>query len=101
MNLSELLALYERRACEAEPIGSLAPLAGVYRQFIREVEELDGIATRTDTPDQWLTVEQAVQRIAMSTSWLYANQDRLPFVHKNGGRAIRISERGLAKWQAQ
>lgn len=100
MNLLELLADYERRATEAEPVGSLAPLALLYRQVIREVEELDGVATRTDTPDQWLTVKQAVKITAMSKSWFYANQDNLPFIHKNGGRPVRISERGLTKWQA-
>lgn len=102
MNLPELLADYERRACEAEPIGSLAPLAGLYRRFIREVEELDGIATRSDTLDQWLTVKQMVEITGYSRSYIYnmIKQDKLPFIKRNGGRAIRLSRRGFVKWQA-
>ena len=100
MTVSELLTEYELRAVEAEEIGSTAPLGGLYRKVISEVEELDGVATRSDTPDQWLTVKEIVEITHYSRSYIYdmIKQDKLPFVRKNGGRAIRGSRRGLRKW---
>ena len=100
VNLPELLADYERRATEAEGIQATAPVAGFYRKVISEVEELDGVATRSDTPDQWLTVKETVKRTGYSRSYFYTNADKLPFIRRNGG-GIRISERDLTKWMAR
>ncbi len=102
MNLAELLADLERRATEAEAIHATAPVKDVIRTLIREVRQLDDVPTRSGTKgDRYISVAEAADRIARSPRWIYAHADTLPFVRRNGGRAVRCSERALERWMAK
>ena len=99
MNLPELMAHYEQLATEAGEIHSTAPVEELYRKVIFEVEGLDGVPTRTDKLDQWLTVEEMVKITGYSRSYLYAHKAEVPFIHQNGG-PVRVSQRDLTKFMA-
>lgn len=47
--------------------------------------------------DRLMTAEEASRRTGMSTRWLYARADELPFATRIG-RSVRFSEQGLEKW---
>jgi len=48
--------------------------------------------------DTLLTVQEAAKRLGVKIRWLYARKN-LPFVVKlPTSRAVRFSERGLARW---
>ncbi len=101
MNLAELLADFERRAVEGEAIDATAPVANVWRQAGNLARELDDTPTRT-VKDRLISVKEASERSGMSTRWIYAHKDELPFVRQlNGSRAIRCSEHAFERWQAR
>ena len=100
MDLPELLADFERRAVEGEEIDATAPIANVWRQAGNLLRELDDTPTRP-AGDRLISVAEASERIGMSKRWIYAHKAELPFVHKNGGRAIRCSERGVERYTAR
>ena len=100
MNLAELLDDWVRRATEAEAMNAMAPVKDVMRTLIQEARELDDTPTRT-AKDRHISVAAAADRLGMSVRWIYAHANTLPFCHKNGGRAIRVSERALERWMAK
>jgi hypothetical protein len=51
-------------------------------------------------PDRFLTVREAAVRVGMTAQYIYENKDTLPFVARVGTRAIRVSERRLARYMA-
>ena len=49
--------------------------------------------------DKLLTAAEAAQRLGVTQRWVYAHGARLPFrVQLPGGRAVRFSSAGLARW---
>ena len=98
MILAELLDDWARRATEAGEIHATASVEDIMRPMIQEARNLDDTPARSDTSDRLLYVKETAKRIARSRSWIYANQDTLPFIHKNSGRSIRCSERALERW---
>ncbi len=53
-----------------------------------------------EAPDNLLTADAAAQRLGVKVRWLYSHD--LPFaVRLPNSRAVRFSERGLAKWLAR
>ena len=55
-----------------------------------------------EAPDKLITVEEAAERIGMTVRWIYGHASELPFVVRlPNSRAVRFSERGLAKWLAK
>jgi Helix-turn-helix domain len=53
-------------------------------------------------PDRLLTVKEAADRLHLSTDYLYRPaKDFVCCVRPNGGRAVRFSERGLARYLRQ
>lgn len=49
------------------------------------------------TPDRLVTVAEAATRCAVSTRYIYAHADRLPFIVRVG-RKVLVSEGRLARW---
>jgi len=53
------------------------------------------------TSDGLLSAKEAGRRTGMSTRWLYAHADTLPFAVRVGTKAVRFSARGIEKWVEQ
>ncbi len=51
-------------------------------------------------PETLLTATEAVKRLGMTTRWLYAHADTLPFIVRVG-RSVRCSAAGLERWIAK
>jgi predicted DNA-binding transcriptional regulator AlpA len=58
----------------------------------------NGNAPEPEGLDRLLTVAEAASRLAVKPRWLYGHAKVLPFAVHLPGRALRFSERGLAKW---
>ena len=55
-----------------------------------------------EKPDRLLTADEAATRLGVKIRWLYGRSSTLPFAVKlPGSRAVRFSERGLAKYVAK
>ncbi len=53
-----------------------------------------------DMPDKLLTADEAARRLGVKIRWLYGHD--LPFaVRLPNSRAVRFSERGIARWLAK
>jgi len=48
-------------------------------------------------PDRLLDVQEAAERLGVSTDWLYRHARRLPFVVRNG-RLLRFSSQGIDRF---
>ena len=48
--------------------------------------------------DTLLNVEEASERMGMSTDWLYRHAKELPFTKRIGPRQLRFSEAGIEKY---
>jgi len=100
VTLAEYLAQLERRAAEADAIGSTAPLAGVYRAVLEDLRPLvDGNGTTPPerSPDRSLTAGQVAEMLGTSVRWVYDHADQL------GGkrlsrRCLRFSERAVRRY---
>jgi predicted DNA-binding transcriptional regulator AlpA len=44
------------------------------------------------------TIDEVVQRLSVSTDWVYRNGKKLTFSKKSGEKWARFSEVGLQKW---
>jgi predicted DNA-binding transcriptional regulator AlpA len=54
------------------------------------------------TPDRLLTVKETAERLRLSGDYVYRHARSFPFfVQPNGGRAVRFSERGIARYLRQ
>lgn len=51
-------------------------------------------------PETLLTVQQAAERLAVTTRWLYRNAGKLPFTRRLSAGTLRFSEQGLERWMA-
>jgi predicted DNA-binding transcriptional regulator AlpA len=47
-----------------------------------------------------LDVQEAAERLGMSTDWLYRHARQLPFTRRVGRRAVKFDPTGLARWVA-
>ena len=47
-----------------------------------------------------LDVQEAAERLGMSTDWLYRHARQLPFTRRVGRRAVKFDPEGLARWLA-
>jgi len=60
----------------------------------------NGNGSHAPEADKLLTVQEAAQRLGVKIRWLYGHD--LPFaVRLPGSRAVRFSERGIAKYIAK
>src|SRR5690348_5152958 len=50
--------------------------------------------------DELLTIEQAAERLGMSTDYLYRHAKKLPFARRNG-RSLRFSSLGIDRYIRQ
>ena len=95
MNRAELLADLERRAAQAEEIHAMAPVADVYRYVLRELQEV-GDAPSVEARDRLISVAEAAARLSVSTRYIYAHKDSLPYVRYSGDM-VRCSEFGVER----
>lgn len=51
--------------------------------------------------DRLLAPEEVASRLGVTVTWLYRHAARLPFTRRLSRKALRFSERGLDRWQAQ
>lgn len=94
MTLAELTDRLVERAEEAERIGSMAPIAAVLRDVVRQLGELNG-ASSAAASDHLLTLEEAAARLNVSTRWL--REKKPSYVVVLGDRTLRVSERKLER----
>lgn len=101
--LPEIVQDLERRALEAEQIGATAPVAGVYRLVILELQGLasNGTAAAVDAPSTLLTAQEAARALGVTVEWLYRRSKRLPFTRHLDKRTTRYDPQGLAAWAAR
>jgi hypothetical protein len=100
VNLADYLAQLERRAAEAEVIGSTAPLAGLFRAVLAELRPLAGgniTAVSERPPDRMLTAAQVAKILEVSVRWVYDHKQEL------GGkrlsrRCLRFSETTVRRY---
>lgn len=90
MNLAELLADFERRATEAEDIGSTAPVADLYRSVIGELQQVSAVPS-VEVKDRLISVAVAAARLSVSKRFIYAHKNELSYVRQSGG-VVRCSE---------
>jgi hypothetical protein len=50
--------------------------------------------------DRFVTVREAAARLGVKAQYIYEHKATLPFVERVGSRAIRVSERRLARYMA-
>ena len=99
MTRDEWAAQLAARAAEAEQLGSLAPVATIYRVVLAELAEVDGLATRT--ADTLLTLDEVAARLQVPKRWLTDHREELPFLRRlTPGGTVRVSEVALTRWLA-
>lgn len=94
MTLAELTDRLVERAEEAERIGSMAPIAAVLRDVVRQLGELNGTSAAAAS-DRLITLEEAGSRLGVSPRWLREN--RPSYVVALSDRTLRVSERKLER----
>ena len=96
MTLSELLAMLERRAAEAEREGATAPVANVYRLVLDELRAVNGTtAAPAGVPDapadeRYLTPEQVEEMLALPKGYAYNHKRQLGGLKV--GKYLRFTE---------
>ena len=55
-------------------------------------------ANGNGTEERWLSVDEAVEKYALSRRWLYDNADKLPFAKRVSKKKLAIKESGLVRW---
>lgn len=83
MKLAELVAVYERRAREAEATGASAPVDRLYRLVIRELGNVDGV----DAAGRWLGTAEAADVLGVSEKTVrrWCGDGRFPSARKTSG----------------
>jgi excisionase family DNA binding protein len=94
-----------RALVEAAEPGELPALAGElahgYAAVLTRIASAAAAAvpnTMTAATTSLLTVEEAADRMATTTAWLYRHAKRLPFSRKLGHRTLRFDAQGLDRW---
>jgi len=109
MTLQELRKDLERRAAEADRIGSTAQVAIVIQSMLEDLAAVDveyGEAVRSGHDavgaehDRLLTVREAAARLGVAPRWLYRHASRLPFMKRLSSRVLRASESSLERYMA-
>jgi predicted DNA-binding transcriptional regulator AlpA len=106
MDLASVVAALEALDLAHAPPGALVPLlaacaATEARIAIRLATASAEPAPPADVgPDRFLTVREAAARLGVKAQYMYEHQATLPFVVRVGSRAIRVSERRLARYIA-
>ncbi len=106
MTLTDLQAMLERRAAEAEREGATAPVANVYRLVLGELAKVNGNgngdsgARPPASPDVLLTAGQVAERLHCSPRYVYAHAGAFPFTVRLAPHAVRFSASGLERWVA-
>ena len=57
-------------------------------------------APRRQEDDRLISVEDAAERLGVTTRWMYRHAGHLPFSRRLSRKALRFSELGLKRWQA-
>ena len=106
MTLTDLQAMLERRAAEAEREGATAPVANVYRLVLGELAKVNGNGNGDSDgqapagPDVLLTAGQVAERLHCSPRYVYAHAGAFPFTVRLAPHAVRFSASGLDRWLA-
>ena len=106
MTLTDLQAMLERRAAEAEREGATAPVANVYRLVLGELAKVNGNGNGDSDgrvpagPDVLLTAGQVAERLHCSPRYVYAHAGAFPFTVRLAPHAVRFSASGLDHWLA-
>jgi excisionase family DNA binding protein len=105
-DLAEVVAALEALDLELASPAALGPLLAACaaietRIAVRLVTAAADPPAPADTgADRFLTVREAAARLGVKPQYIYEHKKTLPFVERVGSRAIRISERRLARYMA-
>jgi len=78
-------------------VGALATAQGRALARIATTATAPG-EPQMDAEHGLLTIEQAAERLSVSTAWLYRHGRDLPFTKKLGHRTLRFDAKGLDRW---
>ncbi len=79
-----------------------AQLDALAERVAAKLRNGNGNGHAPDEPDTLLSADEAAKRLGVKIRWLYGHASTLPFVVKlPGSRAVRYSERGIARWLAK
>ena len=92
MTRDEFVAGLRERQEYHERIGD-GRVAGALRVVLEELEAVDGLPERSPPPDRLLELEDAAQRLGVTSRWL--KECRPPYVVELSSRMLRVSERRL------
>jgi excisionase family DNA binding protein len=87
------VALHE--LASALPAGAAVP---VPREWLLDLLANVAREAPPEAVDRLLTVEEVAERLGATPKYVYRQAGRWPFRRKLGGRTLRFSERGLARW---
>ena len=71
-------------------------VAGALRVVLKLLESVDGLPEHTPPPDRLLELEEAAERLNVTSRWL--KQHRPPYVVELSPRMLRVSERRLEQF---
>ena len=104
MTVTELRAMLERRAIEAEAEGATAPVANVYRLVLGELAKVNGgnggPAPTVTELDRMLTVPEVAQRLRVKPWFVYAHRKALGGVAVSP-RVIRFPASAVDRYLAR
>jgi hypothetical protein len=106
MDLAGVVAALEALDLAHAPPEALVPvLAACAATEARIAVRLATAAAEPPAPadtgaDRFLTVREAAARLGVKPQYIYEHQATLPFVERVGSRALRVSERRLARYMA-
>jgi predicted DNA-binding transcriptional regulator AlpA len=105
MDLAGVVAALEALDLEHAPPEALVPVLAACAATEARIAVRLATASAEPAPaeagsDRYLTVREAAARVGMKPQYIYENKATLPFVVRVGNRAIRVSERRLARYMA-
>lgn len=99
-----MVATLEALDLEHASPGALVPLlaacAATEARIALRLATAEPAASAEVGPDRFLTVREAGARLGVKPQYIYEHQKTLPYVVRVGSRAIRVSERRLARYMA-
>ena len=95
MTRAEFAAALRARVEYHDKIGD-GRVAGALQVVLEDLENVDGLPERAQSPDRLLELDEAAEHLAVTTRWLKEN--RPAYVVELSPRMLRVSERKLEQF---